>query len=274
MNLLLPSFFFPEMWSCPLLVVLPLVLISCVCGSPSNVTATNATSMTTIPYRWMNSTVTVTDYYLVTLADSSAQVSVKLDLRHPNPELLHVVLTNPNGWSVFLGSYSSGAVVPCPDFYVTTFQDGQDLQVLPQSQNQNISCPPPAALTPIGSCEYYTLAYDHCYPIIPPTNFPFGYRFNYVPVMGEWSLQVFSNSSLNGTLASWELIVQWDMTPFMYYGGDYLVALGVGVLFFVVSSAFLFVKKRSQFLWFTSLPCLALHLAYFTLVLFLFLGTF
>jgi len=92
--------------------------------------------------------------------------------------------------------------------------------------------------------------------------------------MGEWSLQVFSNSSLNGTLASWELIVQWDMTPFMYYGGDYLVALGVGVLFFVVSSAFLFVKKRSQFLWFTSLPCLALHLAYFTLVLFLFLGTF
>jgi len=139
--------------------------------------------------------------------------------------------------------------------------------VLPQSQNQNISCPPPAALTPIGSCEYYTLAYDHCYPIIPPTNFPFGYRFNYVPVMGEWSLQVFSNSSLNGTLASWELIVQWDMTPFMYYGGDYLVAL---VLFFVVSSAFLFVKKRSQFLWFTSLPCLAFHLAYFTLVLFVF----
>jgi len=50
-------------------------------------------------------------------------------------------------------------------------------------------------------------------------------------------------------------------------GGDYFVALGVGVLFVVVSSVFLFVKKRRQFLWFTSLPCLALHLAYFTLAL-------
>jgi len=36
--------------------------------------------MTTIPYRWMNSTVTMTNYYLSYLADSSAQLSVKLDL--------------------------------------------------------------------------------------------------------------------------------------------------------------------------------------------------
>jgi len=171
--------------------------------------------------------------------------------------MLRVVLTSPSG-AVNLGYYRSGAVVPCPDFYVTTFQDGLDLQVLYGSQNQNISCPPPAALTPIGDSACYNLICD------PVSNVP----FNHGPVMGEWALEVFSNSSLNGTLASWELTVQGEQqTPFIYYGGDYFVALGVGVLFVVVSSAFLFVKKRRQFLWFTSLPCLALHLAYFTLAL-------
>jgi len=128
--------------------------------------------------------------------------------------LLHVMLTNPDGWSVFLGYYSSGAVVPCPDFYVTTFQDGLDPQVLYGSQNQNISCPPPAALTPIGDSACYNLICD------PVSNVPFRSTFNHGPVMGEWALEVFSNSSLNGTLASWELTVQGkQQTPFIYYGG-------------------------------------------------------
>ena len=78
MNLLLPSCFL-EMWSCPLLVVLPLVLISCVCGSPSNVTVANTTSMTTVPYDLTISTVTVSDFYL-DFWYSSVQVSVKLIL--------------------------------------------------------------------------------------------------------------------------------------------------------------------------------------------------
>jgi len=57
------------------------------------VTAANVTSMTTVPYGWMISTVTVSDFYLG-FWYSSAQVSVKLDLRHPNPEMLVVMLVD------------------------------------------------------------------------------------------------------------------------------------------------------------------------------------
>ena len=182
--------------------------------------------MSTTPFSWISSTVTISNYYPPTLEDCTTQMTVTLNLLHPNPEMLIVALENPSGSAAFLGYYSSGAIVPCQDFFVTVFEDGSTLQVLHDSQNSLISCPPPAAavLTADGTInsngyveEGRTTTFRN------PTNYPFMDTFLWGNNNGDWTLMVYSNSSLNGTLMSWGLNFTGNGRPLMIYcrGGDH-----------------------------------------------------
>jgi len=175
-------------------------------------------SSVTMVGEWVSSPILVSDFPEERFTGWTVLTAV-LDLTHPTPANLRVLLTNPENVSVIVGDESYGSITPCPNFYVVTVADNQPYQTRVSAGASNIPCPP-RTIAPVGD-RYYLLSLPSvsAYQIVMSPS-PIRDILQNKTINGEWKLVIFdgsptNNNDRNGTLASWSIRIDCEILLFV-----------------------------------------------------------
>jgi len=170
-------------------------------------------SNVTVVGEWVSSAISVLGFPETSFGWWTVLTAV-MNLTHPNPANLRVLLTSPEGFSLIVGDEAFGMSTPCPNFYVATVADNQAYQAS-ISAGGNIPCPP-LTITPVGD-RYYILSPPNVISVnqVEESTAPIHKILEGTPINGVWNLDIFdaspmSNNNLNGTLVSWSIHIDCE----------------------------------------------------------------